>query len=84
MHTQLLTNVNMSTNVNYNCKWLHTQLLTNVNVSRGTHPRPPAAAGRDACVTTPLSVNNRTAEGGRAAVVRAVVADGAGGGSGAR
>lgn len=51
--------------------------MTNVNVSRETHPRPPAAAGRDACVTTPLSDNNHAAEGGRAAVARAVVADGA-------
>ena len=58
--------------------------MTNVNVSRETHPRPPTAAGIAVCVITPLSVNNRAAEGGRAAVVRAVVADGAGGGSGVK
>lgn len=56
--------------------------MTNVNVSRETHSRPTAPAGIGACVTTLHKVNNRAAEGARAAVVREVVADGAGGGSG--
>ena len=70
---QPFTNVNTFTNVIYKC-----------NVPRGTHPRPPAAAAIDACETTPFSVKNRAAEGGRAAVVREVVTDGAGGGSGVK
>ena len=62
-------------------KRLHKQQLHKQCFTWNTS-RPPAPAGIGACETTPQKDNNRAAEGVRAAVVREVAADGAGGGSG--